>query len=127
MPVHHSLANKTVVYTILIVAFFWSCASQHPIIDVSGEDILGQILDGESGEELIGLTVHEFNRPLNHTRTDSAGNFKLTLKGKHPLISITGYYEPLLIEVLIGSFNKIVINKETLKKSKTLKKKHSNP
>ena len=95
-----------------------NCNSYKPIIGVSGKLVKGKIIDGETGEILIGQSVHEYDRFTNNTLTDTLGNFELKFLGNNPIITLTGFYEPFYIEISPNEFNNIVLNSETIRESK---------
>jgi hypothetical protein len=112
------MKNKTNILLILISFTFINCNSYKPRIGVSGKIIKGKIIDGETGEILIGQSVNEYDRFTNNTLTDTLGNFELKFLGNNPIIALTGFYEPFYIEMNPNEFNNIVLDSKTIKESK---------
>lgn len=80
--------------------------------------IKGKIIDGETGEILIGQSVNEYDRFTNNTLTDTLGNFELKFLGNNPIITLTGFYEPFYLEINPNEFNNIVLDSKVIKESK---------
>lgn len=110
---------------ILIPILCWNCNVYKPVMHVSEKTIRGKLIDGGTGEILIGQSVFEYDRTSNNVLTDTLGYFELDFLGNNPIIGLAGFYEPLFIEINPGKFNEIVLNSKVIKTSKRIFKKIS--
>ncbi len=98
------------------------CKSYAPLLDLSGKMVRGKIIDQESGEPMIGQSIIEFNSP-NGTITDTSGYFELQFQGNHPILELSGFYEPLYVKINPDEYNLILLDEGLSKKSRKLFKK----
>lgn len=99
-----------------------SCRVNKALNSLQGLEIAGKIIDSENDEVIIGLTIREYKKYTNETKTDVTGNFSLVLTTKYPIIQIDGYGEPVYVEINSNEFNRIVIDKKLIKRSKRISK-----
>jgi hypothetical protein len=90
---------------------------------MNGKTMRGRVIDAETGEILIGMTVIEYDNATNFAQTDTNGNFQLTFSGNTPLVILSGYCETYYIELDKYEFNNIILDKKTIKKSRRTYKK----
>ena len=61
------------------------------------------VIDQQSEEVFIGQTIYEYDRPANGVITDETGMFSLPFIGTIPVITLTGFYEPISLIAYPGS------------------------
>ena len=105
-----------------IIVTSLGCKSYTPLLDLSGKTVRGQIIDQESGEPMIGQSVIEFNNARNGTLTDITGYFEIQFQGNHPILELTGCFEPLYVKIEPDEHNVIKLDFGLTKKSRKLYK-----
>ena len=96
------------------------CTSLKKIPELKGRVVEGQILDGDSNEAIIGINVGEYEYMQYSKMTDINGFFEIKFKGEIPVIVLSGGYAPIYAKVNPETFNKIIINGSSYKKSNKL-------
>ena len=118
------LIVRIVLFTILVVL---SCNIRIPVYDQK-PIITGKILLKEEADykPLIGASIYKYGNIMNHTHSDIEGKFELTLENDTLLCVLSGFFNPIIFEVVPNIENKVLLNRSLLKKSeriwKSLKK-----
>ena len=86
------IAFRTVIILLLLPVF--GCKS------IASDKYVGAVysvvlIDQDSQDKIIGQTIHEYGRITNSVITDTSGKATLSFIGIIPVISLTGYYEPI--------------------------------
>ena len=96
------------------------CGSYKPLLNLKGKKVFGKIIDRDSNQAMIGLSIVEYDKYHNGTYTDTLGRFELILEGVHPVVVISGYYEAIFVEINPDEYNLIVLEEGIIKKSRKL-------
>ena len=112
------MKKKINILLIIITILLGSCNSYKPMFELNEKTVHGKIIDGETGEVLIGQSVYEYDRNSNNTLTDTLGNFKLFFLGNNPIIKLKGFSEPFFIKISPNEFNNIILDSKAIETSK---------
>ena len=118
------------------VTVWWGCIllflSLSGCQSISSERYVGKVytavvINQQSEEVFIGQTIHEYNRPTNAVITNEAGIFSLPFIGIIPVITLTGFYEPISLIAYPGftGIDTIRIGSRNLRRSQRLRDKAS--
>ncbi|MDF1696255.1 MAG: hypothetical protein P1U56_10500 [Saprospiraceae bacterium] len=107
-----------IIFSCLIL----SCASIPAYTDVTSTTFTAKVIDGETGEQIIGLVIIEAEDPTNLSTTDLEGNFNLQFNHEYPIIMISWSYSPIYLNVSEINNGIIFYDKTLDKKSRKAKK-----
>ena len=79
--------------------------------------VKGIIKEGENREPMIGQIVSDYNRIYNSAYTDTTGYFELKFQGDHPIVVLSGFYQPIYVQINPDEFNEIIIDEKLQKTS----------
>ncbi len=118
----HKMNKRSFLFVTVLIISTIGCATYSPRTELPGKQIKGIVLNHETGEGIVGLGIHEYDRYSNSTLTDTSGQFEIEFLGTHSIVQLTGYGSPIIAEVIPDQPNRLTINHKTKKRSKRLLK-----
>ena len=108
---------KSHILILVAVTFLSSCSTYKPIPDLKGKIVRGVVIDEESNGVIIGQMISEFDNLRNGMITDTSGIFEIQFQGNHPIIILSGFYNPINVKINPNEFNRIILNNKLEDKS----------
>lgn len=118
--------NNFLLYFVLAQLSFGilACSPLKINTEAKAVTVSAKIIDGESGQNMVGQMVVDVNDHRNRVLTDVDGLFELTFQGEVAIVELPQCFSYLFFMVDIDSLNQIfTIDRQAFRRSKRIAKK----